>query len=195
MIFGFNTDIKVGKLVFHVQTEDRGKENPLIDTTIYYRGRVLAKRAVSYRAYFESSDFDPADLKELVERHHKRWVGTVEKGELEEMREIQQAKSGPEKINVVLLNPHTLFRASFLAVSVGLTKDGNGTPVENAVVRVQFKTEYTQSVVTRQSSGNGRVDVKFPMPKIGSEGAELVIQAKTENAKGELRYNLKRRGG
>ena len=32
MSSGFNTDIKVGEQVFHVQTEDRGPAHPVIDT-------------------------------------------------------------------------------------------------------------------------------------------------------------------
>lgn len=194
MIFGYNTDIKVEDLVFHVQTEDRGKDNPTIDTTIYYKGRVLAKRAVSYRDFFESEDFDPEDLKELVERHHKRWVTAVEKSELEEMKAVQEEEAAPTKIKVALLNPSTIFRTAFIAVSVAVTKDGNGSPVGNAEVKVRFKTDSSDSEVSRTCDKNGKVDVHFPMPKIGAGGAELTIEAQAGKAKGELRYNLKPRG-
>jgi len=34
MSSGFNTDIKVGEQVFHVQTEDRGPAHPIIDTAV-----------------------------------------------------------------------------------------------------------------------------------------------------------------
>ena len=194
MIFGYNTDIKIENLVFHVQTEDRGKDNPTIDTTIYYKGRVLAKRAVSYRDFFESKDFDPEDLKELVERHHKRWVTAVEGSELEEMKAVQEEEAAPRKIKVALLNPSTIFRTAFIAVSVAVTKDGNGSPVGNAEVKVRFKTDSSDSEISRTCDKNGKVDVHFPMPKIGAGGAELTIEAQAGKAKGELRYNLKPRG-
>ena len=194
MIFGYNTDIKVEDIVFHVQTEDRGKDNPTIDTTIYYKGRVLAKRAVSYRDFFESKDFDPEDLKELVERHHKRWVTAVEGSELEEMKAVQEEEAAPKKIKVALLNSSTIFRTAFIAVSVAVTKDGNGSPVGNAEVKVRFKTDSSDSEISRTCDKNGKVDVHFPMPKIGAGGAELTIEAQAGKAKGELRYNLKPRG-
>ena len=48
MLFGHNTDVKVGESVYHVQTEDRGTANALIDTTVYCRGRVLHRRTNNY---------------------------------------------------------------------------------------------------------------------------------------------------
>jgi hypothetical protein len=41
MLFGHNTNVKAGETTFHVQTEDRGTTNALIDTTVYFQGRVL----------------------------------------------------------------------------------------------------------------------------------------------------------
>jgi hypothetical protein len=160
----------VGNLVFHVQTEDRGADNPTIDTTIYYKGRVLAKRAVSYKEFFESDDFDPDDLKELVERHHKRWMSAVEKDELEEMKAVHAEENAPQKIKVSLLNPSTIFR-------------------------VRFKTDNSDNTVTRTCGDDGKVDVHFPMPKIGVAGAELTIEAQAGKAKGELKYNLRPKEG
>src|SRR5260370_22663569 len=48
MVFGHNTNVTLGTIVYHVQTEDRGASHALIDTTVYYRGRVLHRRTNSY---------------------------------------------------------------------------------------------------------------------------------------------------
>jgi cytidylate kinase len=48
MVFGHNSNVKVGMHTFHVQTEDRGVNHALIDTTVYYRGRVLHRRTNNY---------------------------------------------------------------------------------------------------------------------------------------------------
>ena len=48
MLFGHNTDVKMGDTVYHVQTEDRGTPNALIDTTVHCRGRVLHRRTNNY---------------------------------------------------------------------------------------------------------------------------------------------------
>ena len=47
MIFGFNTDIKQGDTVYHVQSEAREGEL-LLQTQVFVRGRCIGKRATPY---------------------------------------------------------------------------------------------------------------------------------------------------
>src|SRR5262252_2475957 len=48
MVFGHNSNVKFGAHTFHVQTEDRGANHALIDTTVYFQGRVLHRRTNNY---------------------------------------------------------------------------------------------------------------------------------------------------
>ena len=48
MITGFNTDVSYKGLVYHVQTEDKGPQNPLIETLVYKGGEILASRRLPY---------------------------------------------------------------------------------------------------------------------------------------------------
>ena len=54
MITGFNTDVKHKSKVFHVQTEDKGRNNPKIETLVYMGGEILD----SYRTTYESDKKD-----------------------------------------------------------------------------------------------------------------------------------------
>ena len=47
MIFGFNTDVKHGDTIYHVQSEARESEL-LLQTQVFVRGRCIGKRATSY---------------------------------------------------------------------------------------------------------------------------------------------------
>ena len=42
MITGYNTDVRHDSVVFHVQTEDKGAANPLIESLVYVGGQVVA---------------------------------------------------------------------------------------------------------------------------------------------------------
>jgi len=42
MLFGHNTNVNVGDTTYHVQTEDRGATNALIDTTVYFMARAAS---------------------------------------------------------------------------------------------------------------------------------------------------------
>src|SRR3954471_7416555 len=48
MITGYNTDVRHGEVVFHVQTEDKGVSNPYIESLVYVGGQVLASKRASY---------------------------------------------------------------------------------------------------------------------------------------------------
>ncbi len=195
MIFGFNTDIKVENLVFHVQTEDRGKVNPTIDTTIYYGGRVIAKRATSYKEYFESPEFDAGELKRRVEAQHKKWVAIVRGHEMEEMKEFFQPKAAPvEGLKIKLLNPSSIFHPTHINVQATVSRLPDGSAADDATVLVRFIADGAAALEMKgQCDEAGKVVVNLPLPKIGPNGADLQIVAQWGAASGELKYSLRPR--
>ena len=48
VITGFNTDIRHGDRVFHVQTEDRGLGNPIVESLVYVGGQILLSKRSPY---------------------------------------------------------------------------------------------------------------------------------------------------
>ena len=48
MIVGFNTDVKYRNEIFHIQTEEKGDNNPTIETLVYHNGEILLSRRISY---------------------------------------------------------------------------------------------------------------------------------------------------
>jgi hypothetical protein len=81
VITGFNTDVKFRGLVYHVQTEDKGKVNPLIETLIYKGGEILASRRLPYAELLRGSDADnEAAIGRLMEDQHKAMILEVKRG-------------------------------------------------------------------------------------------------------------------
>jgi len=78
MVFGHNTNIKLGSVTYHVQTENRGETLALIDTTVYFRGRVLHRRTNNYYDLLPLNEDSEQALKLRLDEQHR----TV----LEEMR-------------------------------------------------------------------------------------------------------------
>lgn len=79
MITGFNTDVKHRGLVYHVQTEDKGKDNPLIETLIYKGGEILASRRLPYSELIRDTDTEKA-ISSLMEEQHKAMILEVKRG-------------------------------------------------------------------------------------------------------------------
>jgi len=79
VITGFNTDVKHRGLVYHVQTEDKGKDNPLIETLIYKGGEILASRRLPYAELVRDRDPEKA-IASLMEEQHQAMILEVKKG-------------------------------------------------------------------------------------------------------------------
>jgi hypothetical protein len=62
MIFGRNSNLKHGDVTFHIQTEDRGASHALIDTVVYYQGRVVHRRENNYFDLLPLDDYREQDL-------------------------------------------------------------------------------------------------------------------------------------
>ena len=79
MITGFNTDVTYRGVVYHVQTEDKGTENPLIETLIYKGGEILASRRLPYAEIIQGDDAEKA-ISKLMEEQHKAMILEVKRG-------------------------------------------------------------------------------------------------------------------
>lgn len=79
MITGFNTDVKYRGVVYHVQTEDKGTANPLIETLIYKGGEILGSRRLPYTDLVKAPDDEPTITK-LMEDQHKAMIMEVKRG-------------------------------------------------------------------------------------------------------------------
>jgi hypothetical protein len=79
MITGFNTDINHRGIVYHIQTEDRGVNNPRVETIIYRRGAILDTRRISY-ADIVSSDCLEQVVGDMMRELHEQTIREIRAG-------------------------------------------------------------------------------------------------------------------
>lgn len=89
MITGFNTDVKYQGVVYHVQTEDKGPVNPMIETLIYIGGEILGSRRLPYSDLLKG-DNDEALIAKMMEDQHT--------GVMQEVRRGKFAKGGDKTV-------------------------------------------------------------------------------------------------
>ena len=82
MITGFNTDVHHGEVVFHVQTEDKGRANPLIESLVYVGGRVIAARRAGYADLLDDGREDEEVLARM-EKQHRTMIAAIRHGKLD----------------------------------------------------------------------------------------------------------------
>ncbi len=82
MITGFNTDVRYRGVTYHVQTEDKGPINPMIESLVYKGGEILGSRRLPYGELIP----DPADegaITKLMEDQHKGMIMEVKRGKFD----------------------------------------------------------------------------------------------------------------
>ena len=79
MLTGYNTDIKHEGVIYHVQTEDGGTDNPVIVSLIYRGGRILASKKTSYAHLLGSEDL-LSKLRDLLEQQHRAMIKAIVTG-------------------------------------------------------------------------------------------------------------------
>jgi hypothetical protein len=82
MIFGHNTNIALGAVKYHVQTEDAGIASALIDTTVYSGGRVLHRRTNSYLDLLPLNADREEALKLRLDEQHRQVIEEIRSGAL-----------------------------------------------------------------------------------------------------------------
>jgi hypothetical protein len=79
MITGYNTDVRHAETVVHVQTEDKGRGNPFIESVIYVAGRVVATKRSSYAQLLAGGKGDP-EIAALMDHQHRTIVAAIRAG-------------------------------------------------------------------------------------------------------------------
>jgi hypothetical protein len=83
LITGFNTDVKHETRVFHVQTEDRGLANPVVESLVYVGGEILMSKKSPYRDLISGDHVDEKALREMMDLQHRRMIEAVRRGRLD----------------------------------------------------------------------------------------------------------------
>jgi hypothetical protein len=82
VITGFNTDIKHNEKVYHIQTEDKGLQNPYIESLVYVGGEILASKKTSY-AEQAKAGVDEKWIGNLMEQQHRTMIAAIKRGRLD----------------------------------------------------------------------------------------------------------------
>ncbi|HBG45792.1 MAG TPA: hypothetical protein DDW94_02275 [Deltaproteobacteria bacterium] len=76
---GFNQNINYRGEAYHVQTEDGGRNNPVITTLLFKGGVILASRKTSYADILRSDKMDQA-VREIMREQHASLIADLKAG-------------------------------------------------------------------------------------------------------------------
>jgi hypothetical protein len=95
VITGFNTDIEHDGVVYHVQTEDKGLDSPIILSLVYSGGTILASKRSPYEDLIKQGFSDEA-LAERLKRQHRLICAAIHSGRINDLKKMSgRAKVAP----------------------------------------------------------------------------------------------------
>lgn len=129
MITGYNTDVEYGGVTYHVQTEDKGLQTPMILTLLYVGGAILASKRTPYDDLV-ASGLNEDVLRKRLERQHKLICAAVHAGRIEELKRMGEReppvprKDAPPPSPEPEPEPETVTRSTNAAVTIGADEEG-----------------------------------------------------------------------
>jgi len=97
MITGYNTDIRHGGVVFHVQTEDKGLANPTIESLIYVGGQVLAAKRANYAELLTAGKGE-TDIVAMMDHQHRVMIAAIKGGKFDDKLGIAAPAPPPSAV-------------------------------------------------------------------------------------------------
>jgi hypothetical protein len=194
MSSGFNTDVHVDDHVFHVQTEDRGPSHPVIDTVVYQYGRILHRRSSNYEHFLSSAEFTAEGLRERVEEQHRQVMDDLREGALaQQIAAALELATRTGGIQVQLLNPTSWLEGGNVKLDVAIVRRADRQPLAGAQVEAAIEGAAEVARHAGTSDDQGRVRIGFPLPPLGKGDLALVINARADAGKDEIRFAMRSR--
>lgn len=208
MVFGHNTNLSLGAVKFHVQTEDRGESHALIDTTVYYKGRVLHRRTNSYFDLLPMNSDREHALRLRLDEQHRTVIEEIRSGSLQlalpavvenaaepvpaavHEEKLKPAAIDLPKLVLDLINAKSWISGKNALLQVRVQRE-DGNPVEGAQVHAQIEGSDDPQIHGTTTGSFGHAQLEFAMPRITSSEAALVIRVEDHGLRGQLRFALR----
>lgn len=104
MITGYNTDVEYAGVTYHVQTEDKGLQTPVILSLVYEGGAILASKRSAYDDLV-AGGFDEELLATRLKRQHKLICAAVHAGRIEDLKRMTERDASPTSAQAPAVAP------------------------------------------------------------------------------------------
>jgi hypothetical protein len=192
MIFGFNTDVKYGDTVYHVQSEARANDL-LLQTQVFVKGRCIGKRAASYANHVTRPGFSEENMHEMLKAQHRLVLDAVKEGKAEgiiDMNiEIQDVDG--RGLSIRWTNPDAVLEGK--TVSMKFNVVDSGSAVAGAFVRSRpFLPQEAEPACQGSTDASGTVELAVTLDEHALQESAVIIQAMHGDKSATRKFRLKK---
>jgi hypothetical protein len=192
MIFGFNTDVKHGDTIYHVQSEARESEL-ILQTQVFVRGRCVGKKATSYADKAAESSFQDAQKEQQLREQHRTVLDAIREGKLDNVLDHAESETlaAVKELDVQWLNSASVHSDRTLTMQLRVTE--GGTPASGARLTFRFARMgaapfYTQAV----SDSGGGAEIKIEADESDLPDSTLLVQVNCEGRTATRKFVLRK---
>jgi hypothetical protein len=191
MIFGFNTDVKHGDTIYHVQSEARESEL-LLQTQVFVRGRCVGKKATSYNKTSEGQIGD-AQKEQMLREQHRLVLDAIREGKLEAVLDHPEpeALATVKELDVHWMNAESIHSDRNLTMQLRVTDGGAAAPGARLTFRFARPGAapfYTQAV----ADNGGAAEIKIEVAEAELPDLSLLVQANFEGRTATRKFVLRK---
>jgi len=192
MIFGFNTDVKHGDTIYHVQSEAREGEL-VLQTQVFVRGRCIGKKATSYSAKSSEAQFGDSQKEQLLREQHRLVLDAIREGKLDNVLDHPEPETlaAVKELEVQWLNADSVHNQRNLTMQLRVTEGGtaaSGARLTFRLARPGATPFYTQAV----ADSGGAAEVKIEVEEAALLEASLLVQANFEGRTATRKFMLRK---
>lgn len=211
MITGYNTDVEYDGRVYHVQTEDKGQGNPVVESLVYVGGEILTSRKIPYSDRVDDPEFGEAQLQARMESQHQQMIRDIRNGKFDpdgpkpfgynivsnrSLDEVvldyfgAESEDGPERIRLEPDGTSVLVGGERATMKFRVLVDEGDRPVAGALIRVKLIStrERPRTLFRGSSDLDGRLTAEFDIPAVDREAeAAVVVQVEAAGRNAETK--------
>jgi len=192
MIFGFNTDVKHGDTIYHVQSEAREGEL-LLQTQVFVRGRCIGKRAKSYAHQANEAQLGDAQKEQQLREQHRLVLDAIREGKLDSVLDHPEAENlaSVKELDVEWMNSESMSVDRNLTLQLRVTEGGaaaSGARLTFRFLRPGAAPFYTQAV----ADSGGAAEVKIEVEEATLADSSLLVQANFEGRTATRKFVLRK---
>jgi hypothetical protein len=192
MIFGFNTDVKHGDTIYHVQSEAREGEL-ILQTQVFVRGRCIGKKATSYASKASEAQFGDAQKEQQLREQHRQVLDAIREGKLDNVLDHPEPEqlATVKELEVQWLNSDSVLAEHNLTMQLRVTE--GGTAASGARLTFRFARPgatpfYTQAV----ADSGGAAEIKIEVEEAYLPDSSLLVQANFEGRTTTRKFALRK---
>jgi hypothetical protein len=213
MITGHNTDITYNGVIYHVQTEDKGKSNPIVETLVYKGGEILDAKRTSYVEILKDG-YDEKKIISLIEEQHRNVISEIKVGKYDKnsgtvvvseslgidlidskksldqvILEYLASEAEKERLVLELKGNTQVIEGTPCTLNVLTKSSSSGEPLKGSriVIKIISTVKKPLTIYDGKTDRAGILSVEFTVPEFPDGNAALLVQAFSDFGTDEIK--------